>query len=229
MNIFQLLAPATYWLLIVLWAYIFFFHIKRFRLRRGENQLLITLIIVLAIDAFRTLFESIYFGAWYTSLAGLMPIAIHDFLVRPEIVMIPKLINLVAASTVIIILLRRWFPAEENERHQQEKHMREMAETIAGLKDTKELVRRSRDEFEMRLMEKTAELKNEILVRQEMESELKAAVVELATGEDGLHPDAINNTKPITRQTVVFLTIIASLRRIQIANWLYLCSTDEEI
>lgn len=183
MNIFQLLAPATYWLLIVLWAYILFSHIKRFRLRRGENQLLITLIIVLAIDAFRTLFESIYFGAWYTSLAGLMPIAIHDFLVRPEIVIIPKLINLVAASTVIIILLRRWFPAEENERHQQEKHMREMAETIAGLKETKELVRRSRDEFEMRLMEKTAELnktadklQNEFLVRQEMEAELQTAI-----------------------------------------------------
>jgi hypothetical protein len=61
------------------------------------------------------------------------------------------------------------------------------------------------------------------------ETELKAAVVELATGEDGLHPDAINNTKPITRQTIVFLTIVASLRRILIANWLYLCSMDEEI
>jgi light-regulated signal transduction histidine kinase (bacteriophytochrome) len=82
----------------------------------------------------------------------------------------------VAASTVIVILLRRWFPAEENERHQQEKHMREMAENIAGLKETKELVRRSRDEFEMRLKEQTAELKNEILVRQEMESELQTAI-----------------------------------------------------
>ena len=183
MNIFRLLAPATYWLLIVLWAYILFSYIKRFRLQRGENQLLITLIIVLTIDAFRTLFESIYFGAWYTSLAGLMPIAIHDFLVRPEMVIIPKLVNGIAASAVIIILLRRWFPAEENERNQQEKHMREMAETIAGLKETKELARRSRDEFEMRLMEQTAELKettdklqNEILVREEMESELQGAI-----------------------------------------------------
>ena len=176
MNIFRLLAPATYWLLIVLWAYILFSYIKRFRLQRGENQLLITLIIVLAIDAFRTLFESIYFGAWYTSLAGLMPIAIHDFLVRPEMVIIPKLVNGIAASAVIIILLRRWFPAEENERNQQEKHMREMAETIAGLKETKELARRSRDEFEMRLKEQTAELKNEILIRQEMESELQTAL-----------------------------------------------------
>jgi len=127
MNIFQLLTPATYWLLIVLWIYIFAFYIKRFRLRRVESRLYITLIAILAIDAFRTLFESVYFGAWYTSLAGFLPMEVHAFLVRPEMVFIPKILNVVAAVLVIGILLRRWLPAEEYEKERQEKHVRKLA------------------------------------------------------------------------------------------------------
>ncbi|WP_168203319.1 hybrid sensor histidine kinase/response regulator [Oceanispirochaeta crateris] len=36
----------------------------------------------------------------------------YNFLIRPEIVFIPKSINLVAAITVIVILIRKWIPQE---------------------------------------------------------------------------------------------------------------------
>ena len=80
------------------------------------KRLFLTLIIILAIDAFRTLFESIYFGIWYTSLAGLLPKYIGVFLMRPEMVIIPKLINVIAAIVVIALLLKRWLPNEEEEK-----------------------------------------------------------------------------------------------------------------
>ncbi|MDM8541212.1 PAS domain S-box protein [Desulfococcaceae bacterium HSG9] len=84
--------------------------------RSKTKRLFLTLIIILAIDAFRTLFESIYFGIWYTSLAGLLPKYIAVFLMRPEMVIIPKLINVIAAIVVIALLLKRWLPNEEEEK-----------------------------------------------------------------------------------------------------------------
>jgi len=138
MNTFHLMTSATYWLLIVMWAYILFFYIRRIGLKRVESRLFITLIIILAIDAFRTLFESFYFGAWYTSLAGLLPMGVHDFLSSPERWVIPKFLNVAAAALIIGILLRRWLPEEEHERGQQEKHVRELTETIEKRKRAEE-------------------------------------------------------------------------------------------
>lgn len=120
MNIFQILIPLTYWLLVLMWAYILFFLMRRLRFRRVESSLIITLTIVLAIDAFSTLFDSIYFGAWYTSLAGFLPIGVYDFLVRTEMVIIPRFLNVTAAVLIIGIFLYRWLPAEERDRKRLE-------------------------------------------------------------------------------------------------------------
>ncbi len=72
MSFFKLFTPISYWLLIVLWSIIFVFYLRRIISKKINNRLFVTLLIILAIDAFRTLFESIYFGAWYTSLAGIL-------------------------------------------------------------------------------------------------------------------------------------------------------------
>ena len=96
MDIFKLLTPVSYWLLIVMWTFILTFYSRRILQRTLKGKLVNTLILVLSIDAFRTLFESIYFGAWYTSLSGLLPKSIHDFLVQPQYVFIPKFMNVIA-------------------------------------------------------------------------------------------------------------------------------------
>ncbi len=120
MNIFKTLTPATYWVLIALWAFILFFYLKRLRRDRLKGSLLFTLLLILSIDAFRTLFESFYFGAWYTSLAGFLPIEVHSFLVRPEMVFIPKILNVIAAIAVIFLLLLKWLPEETQEKDRLE-------------------------------------------------------------------------------------------------------------
>ena len=114
-EIFKLLTPVTYWILILMWGFILGFYIWKLQGIKARH-LYFTLISILAIDAFRTLFESFYFGAWYTSLAGFLPIGVGEFLTRPEMVIIPKLFNVFAATIVILLLLKRWIPQEENEK-----------------------------------------------------------------------------------------------------------------
>jgi PAS domain S-box-containing protein len=115
-EIFRMITPITYWVLIVLWSFILYFYVKKMWDSKTK-QLFHALVIILAIDAFRTLFESFYFGLWYTSLSGLIPIQIGNFLTRPELVIIPKIINVVAAVIIIVLLIKRWLPSEEQEQN----------------------------------------------------------------------------------------------------------------
>jgi PAS domain S-box-containing protein len=115
-----------------MWTIILLFYVSRIRSRRLKSRLIYTLIIILAIDAFRTLFESLYFGAWYTSLAGFIPQEVHTFLVRPEMVIIPKLLNVIAATVIIVILLRRWLPQEEFEISQLESIIKERTSELVA-------------------------------------------------------------------------------------------------
>jgi len=85
------------------------------------------LLIVLAVSALSALFESVYFAAWYTSRAGLLPEVVSDTLVRPELVFIPKLINLLAAIFILFILIRRWIP----QLNQDQKDHRERMEMLS--------------------------------------------------------------------------------------------------
>ncbi len=150
MSTFHILAAATYWLLIVLWTFIFTFYLIRLRRQRLKNALFVTLIVVLAIDAFRSLFESLYFGVWYTALAGMLPESIQTFLEYPGAVLIPKLLNVVTASIIILILLRRWIPEEEAElrayRNRERDLQNEVAARTGALKETNERLRQEIDE-----------------------------------------------------------------------------------
>lgn len=74
------------------------------------------LIAILSIDAFRTLFENVYFGAYFNSLFGLLPGAVKDLLGTPALIFLPKFVNIVAASLVLLLLIRRWLPAIDSEQ-----------------------------------------------------------------------------------------------------------------
>lgn len=113
MDLFKLLTPLTYWILIVTWSYILWFYLRRLFTGKIKTSLTITLLIILSIEAFRTLIESLYFGAWYTSLQGLLPKEVHQYLIQPYLVIIPKLLNVCAAFIIIGILIRRWLPQEQ--------------------------------------------------------------------------------------------------------------------
>jgi signal transduction histidine kinase len=173
MNIFSFLTPIIYWVLIILWSFILIFYIRSLRIGMKKRELISILLTILAIDAFRTLFESIYFGAWYTSLEGILPKAFYAFLIRPEIVFIPKILNVIVAVIIIVILLYRWIPQETKEK--------ERIDTLIN-KSTDDL-RRSNDELQVEIHER--KLAEDRLINSEehlRQSQKMEAVGQLAGG-----------------------------------------------
>ncbi|MGL1862900.1 MAG: PAS domain S-box protein [Pseudodesulfovibrio sp.] len=144
---FNYLTPITYWLLILIWGSILLFCIKRLRHRKIESAFFATVLFILLIDAARTLFESIYFGAWYTSVAGLLPKYVFEFLIRPELVIIPKLVNLVAAVWIAILLHKKWLPQEEAERLKIEQQIKELEDRTEEQDIIEKALRESEERF----------------------------------------------------------------------------------
>ncbi len=113
---FNYATPIIYAFLIIIWAYIFLFYFKKIKFLDKSDKLLKLLLIILAIDAFRSFFESVYFGVWYTSYAGLIPIEFFNFLAQPEIVFYPKLFNLLVAVLILALIIKKWMPADQAQK-----------------------------------------------------------------------------------------------------------------
>jgi PAS domain S-box-containing protein len=129
-DFFKYITPLTYWILVLIWSYILVFYIRKTRVIDQSDKLLKLLLIVLSIDAFRTLFESVYFGAWYTSLSGLIPIEIFNYLAHPKIVFIPKMINLITAILIFTILIRKWLSAEIDSKQKSKDLIEEQSKEL---------------------------------------------------------------------------------------------------
>ncbi|MUP37216.1 PAS domain-containing hybrid sensor histidine kinase/response regulator [Labilibaculum euxinus] len=130
-DFFTYATPITYWILVLVWFCIIIFYIRKIKLFNKSDKLLKLLLIVLSIDAFRTLFESIYFGAWYTSLSKLIPIEIFHYLAQPKIVFIPKMINLIAAIVILSILIRKWLSAEIASKQKSKELIEEQSKKLS--------------------------------------------------------------------------------------------------
>lgn len=144
---FNYLTPITYWLLIIIWSAILWFCVKRLRHRKIESAFFATVLFILTIEAFRTLFESIYFGVWYTSVAGILPKPIFQFLMQPELVIIPKIVNLGAAVWVALLLRKKWLPLEEEERVRIDQYIKELEDQTEKQETTEKALRESEERF----------------------------------------------------------------------------------
>jgi len=123
--LFNLITPVSYWILVVLWLVILVLYITRLRQSKIVGRAIAVLLSILAIDAFRTVFESVYFGLYFNSLFGLLPKGIHEVLSEPGLIIIPKLVNVVAGVLVLFLLVRRWIPQEIHEREEWINSLRE--------------------------------------------------------------------------------------------------------
>jgi signal transduction histidine kinase len=108
------ITSAIYWALIIVWSVIIVFYAREYRRVRHIAPALTALLIVLFVDAGRTLFESLYFGTWYTARTNLIPRVLHELLAEPQYVIIPKALNLIAALVVVLVIVRRWLPGIED-------------------------------------------------------------------------------------------------------------------
>ncbi len=121
---FDLITPASYWILTILWLVILWLYLSHLRKSHVAGKAVAVLLVILAIDAFRTLFESFYFGLYFNSFYGFLPISIHDLLSRPELLIIPKVANIIAGILVLSLLVKHWLPREMEKRRQDEESLK---------------------------------------------------------------------------------------------------------
>jgi len=115
---FELIVPLSYVILGVLWTVILALYLIKLRPLKTAGGGVAVLLMILAIDAFRTLFESAYFGLYFNSLFGLLPDIIAQKLGQTAYSAIPKVINILSGFAVLYLLLYRWVPREIHEQQQ---------------------------------------------------------------------------------------------------------------
>ncbi|GAB6053323.1 hypothetical protein JCM17960_21430 [Magnetospira thiophila] len=130
MSFSATLTYTSYLLLAVIWTAILSLYIRHLKIQAKVGTTVHLLLIILTIDAFRTLLESIYFGAARSSDAGVLPQWVGHLLNQSQYLVLPKLVNLVAALLVFFLLGRRFLPlliAEESDKAAQiERQQREI-------------------------------------------------------------------------------------------------------
>lgn len=112
----SLAAALIYWVIIWLWIAVFAtVGVAFLRNPRtfGAIRLLLSVII---IDTVRNIIENLYFGLYFGGQYGLFPAAIVGVLGNPTYLIVPKVMNVVAASAVLGLLLLRWLPEASKER-----------------------------------------------------------------------------------------------------------------
>jgi diguanylate cyclase (GGDEF)-like protein len=119
-------AAAIYWVIVALWAavlssVIFFFarNPKTFGITR-------LLLFVVGIDAFRNIFENVYFGVYFGGQYGFFANGIVSVLGQPALLLVPKIMNVVAGSVVLGLLLYHWLPEAVREWARSEQRTSEL-------------------------------------------------------------------------------------------------------
>ena len=148
----KLITLLIYLLLTISWIYILYFSIKEIAKGKLSSKSLFTvLFLILIIDSIRTIIESVYFGTRLASQYGVLPKDIFLILSNPNYLFIPKLINAIAAISIIFLIIRKWYPNKINEEDKlKEKYLEE--------KKTKEELERLNKNLDLLVKEKTKEL-----------------------------------------------------------------------
>ncbi len=101
------LTSIIYGLLVFIWGLILALYVFKFMRTRIYNKTMSILIFILAVDAFRTLFESVCFGLYFSHAYEFIT---NSAIYEPKYLIIPKLLNLVAAIVILFILIKHWIP-----------------------------------------------------------------------------------------------------------------------
>ena len=116
----QTATALIYWVIVALWlAILTTVAIAYWRNPRtfGVTRLLL---IVVGVDTTRNIVENVYFGLYFGSQYGLFSHSIADVLGSPQLLIVPKLVNVAAACVVLGLLLLRWLPLALAERLEAE-------------------------------------------------------------------------------------------------------------
>jgi PAS domain S-box-containing protein len=118
---FSVATVLTFGLLAALWAAILAVYLRQRRAARARDPLVAMLLGVLALDAFKSFVESVWFGLAWGYQYGLFGTMVA-FVTRPGPMLAVKLLNVAVAAVVLTRLARQWVPTQliERERHRSE-------------------------------------------------------------------------------------------------------------
>src|SRR5260221_9704196 len=129
----SLAAALIYWVIIALWLAVlttvcvaFFRNPRTF----GAVRLLLSVIVV---DTIRNIIENLYFGLYFGGQYGLFPASVVGVLGNPNYLILPKVMNVVAASAVFGLLVLRWLPLASKERADADATVHEKMEALNQL------------------------------------------------------------------------------------------------
>lgn len=126
----HLVTALIYWVIIALWLAVlttvcvaFVRNPRTF----GTARLLLS---VLLVDTVRNIIENLYFGLYFGGQYGLFPVGLVGILGNPSYLFLPKVINVVAASAVLGLLVFRWLPQASKERAEADVDLQERTEAL---------------------------------------------------------------------------------------------------
>jgi PAS domain S-box-containing protein len=135
-------AVVIYGVLVTLWASILVLY-ARHRRAAKDDPLIQVLLGVLALDAFKSLVESAYFGLVWGGNYGVLPPL--EVLSQPWALTCVKLLNVAVAVVVLSWLIRWWLPTQLVERRAQKVAERVLREQLqASLEETRQSEERLR-------------------------------------------------------------------------------------
>ena len=82
---------------------------------------------MVTVDTLRNIIENVYFGTYFGAHYGLFSSNIAEVLGNPALLIMPKLMNIVAACAVLWLLLLRWLPMAARERSKAEAELQDKA------------------------------------------------------------------------------------------------------
>lgn len=127
----NLAGALVYWVIIAVWlAVLITVAVAYYKNPRtfGGTRLLL---IVVGIDTARNVIENFYFGLYWGAQYGVFSASLIPVLGKPYLLIIPKIINVLAASLVLGLLLLRWLPMALRERKIAESEIRQTSEALA--------------------------------------------------------------------------------------------------
>lgn len=126
----SLAAALIYWVIISLWLAVFATVGVAFLRNPRTFGAVRLLLSVIVIDTVRNIIENLYFGLYFGSQYGLFPASIVGVLGNPAYLIVPKVMNVVAASAVLGLLVLRWLPRASKERADADANVHEKTEAL---------------------------------------------------------------------------------------------------
>jgi diguanylate cyclase (GGDEF)-like protein/PAS domain S-box-containing protein len=119
----SLAAALIYWVIISLWLAVLATVCVAFARNPRTFGAIRLLLSVIVIDTVRNIVENLYFGLYFGGQYGLFPASIVRVLGNPNYLILPKVMNVVAACAVLGLLVLRWLPLASKERAEADADM----------------------------------------------------------------------------------------------------------